>query len=181
MSVIIEAINVIVAAARIDAQYPGGIAQFERDCPNGTYCADGHIVRVGFMSPEDVSRFVKHLEARGLTFYDGQQFVDIAVVDQNQGPTAPCSWLDFGFHFDGFKYATLKGQDPNPIVGPAGWDPKWPVKLTFVANDEIAGRLVPLAREGSADVLLDAKRGREVYVNRAYLDRSPMTRNSDEE
>lgn len=180
MSVIIEAINVIVTSARIDAQYPGGIDQYERDCPNWTYCADGHIARVGFMSPDDVSRFVDGLVAKGLTFHDGQQFIDIAVIDQNQGPMALCPWLEFGLHLGGFRYATLKGKDPNPIVAPPGWNPKRSAELHFVANDEISERLVPLARDGSADVLLDTTRGREVHIERVYPERKPTTRNTDE-
>ncbi len=170
----------IVASSRIDAHYPGGIDQYERDCPNLTFCADGYIARVGFMSPEDVSRFVDGLVAKGLTFHDGQQFVDIAVVDQNEGPMAPCPWLEFGVYQGGLIYATLRGTDPNPIVAPPGWNPKQSAELHFVANDEISVRLVPLARDGSVDILLDTKRGNEVHIERAYRERKPTTRNTDE-
>ena len=54
MAVLVEAISVIVRAAAIHQKYPGGWEAFKRIIPNQTLCADNELVRIGFMTPDDV-------------------------------------------------------------------------------------------------------------------------------
>jgi hypothetical protein len=83
MCVLVEAISVVVPIAVLEKKYPRGAAQYERDCPNGTYCADEHLTRVGFMVPGDVGAFVERLSRLGLVFQlDGRSKAAI------QGPGA---------------------------------------------------------------------------------------------
>ena len=70
MSIVIEAISVVVPIAVLESKYPGGAARYESDCPNGTYCADEHLSRIGFMVPADVRAFVEHLSHLGLVHQD---------------------------------------------------------------------------------------------------------------
>lgn len=95
MAVLVEAISVVVRRSRIDAVYPGGWPQFERDCPNGTLCADAELARLGFLSPAEIGEAISWLEENGLRFHDGEQAVDLVVVDQLRGPTTRCDWLEF--------------------------------------------------------------------------------------
>ena len=54
MAVLIEAISVVVRADELLKKFPGGWDAFKSIVPNQTLCADNEIVRVGFMSPQDV-------------------------------------------------------------------------------------------------------------------------------
>ena len=53
MAVLCEAISVIVRLDALEAPY-GTFEAFKHDVPNDTLVADGEIVRVGFMTPDDV-------------------------------------------------------------------------------------------------------------------------------
>lgn len=65
------------------------------DIPNATLCSDDDIARVGFLSPTAVEEYIAILKSRGLQFLRDQKSVDIAVVDQERGPTMACDWLEF--------------------------------------------------------------------------------------
>jgi hypothetical protein len=92
MSVLIEAYSVIVSRGTLERLYPGGVASYERDSPNRTFCADPHLTRVGFMVSEDAWYYIEQiLSPRGLTFLDGGRCVDIAVADPRQGSAGRAS------------------------------------------------------------------------------------------
>lgn len=95
MAVLVEAISVVVRLNAIDRSFAGGRAAIEKLIPNGTYCSDGELMRVGFLSPAETEAFVRQLVAGGLRFIVDGGFADIAVVDQQSGPTRPCDWLEF--------------------------------------------------------------------------------------
>jgi hypothetical protein len=124
MSVLVEMINVIVRQETLDHKYPGGMEAYARDCPKKTFCADDYLTRVGFMSPADVQAFIDRLVALGFLFYDGEQFVDIAVVDQTVGLTAPCDWLEVGRFPEGFSGAWLAGTKDEWTAFPVGRTPE---------------------------------------------------------
>ena len=92
MAVLVEAISVIVKASVIESKYPGGNEAFLADVPNQTLCTDGELARVGFMTPDDVGRFIDKLEANGLQHVINGEAADLVVADQQQGFTTPCSW-----------------------------------------------------------------------------------------
>jgi hypothetical protein len=96
MAVLIEAISVVVRADALIRNFPSGWDGFKSHVPNQTLCADNEIVRVGFMSPQDVESFIKLLTRSGLTYLQDGQAVNVAVADQLHGLAAPCSWLEFG-------------------------------------------------------------------------------------
>ena len=87
MAVLVEALSVIVRNATLESLYPGGVSGYAADCPNRTFCSDGVLTRVGFMTPDDVGAFLERLETRGLVFLHDGAAADIAVVDQHEGPT----------------------------------------------------------------------------------------------
>ena len=97
MAVLVEAISVIVRKDAIERAYPSGWRDFVEYVPNETFCADDDLARVGFMNPRDVKRFIERICTHGLIHMSGGKFVDIAVVDQQRGPTQPCDWLQIFF------------------------------------------------------------------------------------
>lgn len=175
MSVLIEALSVVVLRASVDARYPGGVAAFERDCPNATYCADEHLARVGFMTPADVEHFVRGMVRTGLVHVRDGQAVDIVVVDQLQGPTTQCDWIEGGRHPDGYSAAWLAGTMPGGLATPRGWTAVQSTQMKFVPSADVDRRMLGLTKDGDIDVVLDLETGREGFIGRV-----PPWANSDE-
>lgn len=93
MAVLLEAISVYVPCEALEERYPGGVAAYERDAPNATYCSDGTLTRVAFMAPQDVKLFVRRLENRGLNYAEAGRAKDIAVAEWDVGLLTPCDWI----------------------------------------------------------------------------------------
>ena len=125
MSVLVEAISVVVRRDAIAARYQGGWPSFVSAVPNGTLCMDLQLARVGFMHPTDVNGFLATLAKRGLTVADAKgSFVDLVVIDQRTGPTAQCDWvevLQLPMETGSVIMARLKGTSDNKLVCPGGW------------------------------------------------------------
>lgn len=168
MSVIIEGISVVLRIFTIEQKYNGGLVQYQRDCPNSTFCADEHLARVGFLAPPDVGRYLQGLEQQGLIFKQDGKCVDIAIVDQQRGFIVPCDWLNFGRHPKGVAYCSLKGTEPGEIAVPSGWklEDSLSVQFNFVSNEEKSERMEFLRHENGVDVFLDKQTGKTVYMGR---------------
>jgi len=61
VAVLTEMYNVVIRVSTLTVYYPGGVAAYESDCPNSTFCSDGEVCRVGFMSWADTELFVQSL------------------------------------------------------------------------------------------------------------------------
>lgn len=168
MCVLIEGINVVVRRAVIERVYPGGVLKLQQDCPNRTFCADDTLIRVGFMSPYDVQRWVTHLEQSGLTWLHDRQCVDVAVVDQVYGPTTQCDWLEFGRQPEGYLVSWLKGTVPREIAVPDGWemDTSLSRNFKFVPSSDVTTTMEYKGRSGNLDELVDRETGMKYYIGR---------------
>ena len=182
MAVLAEAISVIVRRDAIDRVYPSGWAGFLDDVPNASLCTDGELARVGFLQPPEVKKFLDALSSRGLVVEAEDKFIDVAVVDQQRGPTLPCDWLEFGrfpIGEEGGKAAMCwLFEDPRIAAGyhmkglemdlatPPGWEYEGSLsaEFTFISNEEMEERLTYLRTEDGSDVYLDAETGKEVFV-----------------
>lgn len=86
MSVLIEAISVIVREDAIQQKYSTGMVGFLSDIPNHTHCSDGYLSRIGFMVMEDALAYVSELVRAGLCFdEDRDDFSDIGIAMQGFG------------------------------------------------------------------------------------------------
>jgi hypothetical protein len=166
VSVLAEALSVIIKRSTLEAKYPGGIEGYRRACPNGTFCADENLTRVGFMVPADVQGWLDHLENAGLVFIVAGMAIEIVVVDQFKGATAPCLWLKGGRSSMGYSAVWLAGTEPGELAHPPGWTPSRSASLTFVSNEDVTDRVLHMTSADGIDVLLDLKSGKEVYVGR---------------
>lgn len=174
MAVLIEAISVVIRADALLKKYPGGWSAFEKAIPNQTLCADGEIVRVGFMTPVDVESYIKSLQRAGLEFLCDGRAIEIAVVDQMRGPTSQCDWLEFG-HMNlggiGPRIAAcrLVGSSVLEVVMPPEWKHKDSLSSSFgfVRLEYAKKGLSYLRHENGLDVYLSSVTGEEVYVGRA--------------
>ncbi len=143
MSVLCEAISVIVPVDLLGRKYPGGAQAYAADCPDTTYCQDDKVTRVGFMHPDDTMAYINRLVRQAtLTPQDGHQFVDLAVVDQFRGLTMPCPWLEWD-QADGLTRAWLAGTDPGDLAVPPGWEGPSTVKWELDGAGRVRSRVSP--------------------------------------
>jgi hypothetical protein len=174
MSVLVEAISVIVLKSSIEARYPGGWPAFVEAVPNGTLCADDELARVGFMGPPDAKAFIVELETQGLRFLVDGVAGDVAVVDQQQGLMNPCLWLEFGrVTLDGGNTVAAcwspEGAGPaGPLATPEGWafEGSLSQHFRFVPTEQVDERLQLLHRDADHEVYLDLRTGKEISIAR---------------
>ncbi len=177
MAVLIEAISVVIRADALLAKFPGGWDAFKAIIPNQTLCADNEIVRVGFMTPQDVEVFTDKLQKAGLVFLRAGNAIEVAVVDQMRGSTMQCSWLEFG-HInmvaDSQRVAAcrLVGSQNMAIVTPPGWKFEGSLSSSFgfVPTEHAQKWLKYLRHENGLDVYLNPITDKEVYVGRTGED-----------
>ena len=155
MSVLVEALSVIVRVDTVSRRYPDGLHGYARDCPNGSFCTDGRLARVGFLSPHDVDFHLGLLEALGFVHLRGGTAIDAVVVEQQEGPLSPCLWLAFGHDREGIAMSWQVDGPPGPMAVPRGWEPDCHHAIVPGTRDR-AGRAVR-ARDRQALLLYGAK------------------------
>jgi hypothetical protein len=173
MAVLVEGISVIVRRDTVDAQYPGGWEAYVKDVPNKTLCSDERLARVGFMTSYGVDRFVARLERLGFEFIRDARAVDVCIVDQHQGPTARCDWLEY-FYLEMFgstnRVAVCRAvkDSRDEFAVPDGWNFEHSLTRNHnvVRNEEMAERLELIQHENGVSAYRDRTTGPEVYMER---------------
>ena len=127
MAVLVEAKSVVIRLSDVQAHFPGGVTAFKAAVPHDTFCTDGLLVRVGFLSPFEATEFTGALAATGMELL-GEPDSLVAVLDQVDGPTFPWPWVTVHeFDVPGcpikVKGAVMTGQDPGGLAVPEGWTP----------------------------------------------------------
>ena len=173
MSVLVEALSLVIPRITVDASWPGGADAFLEAmcapaCPARRLCSDDKLVSVSFLSPEDALTVVRQLRDHGLVELDEQRFHDLALVDQREGPTMPCAWLQWKQHRDGFTYAWLANTEPGDMAVPADWTAEQSRRLTRTDRRDEPGRMLKLAEEGDIETWLDFQTG-EVTIGMKRL------------
>ena len=170
MSVLVEAISVVVRRDRIAGAFRGGWAAFVRLVPNPTLCYDDNVARVGFMDFSDVTAFIESLEAKGLRAVRGGKAHDLVVIDQLQGPSMVCDWIEtaaIDLPGEGKVIAArMTGDEASPFVAPGDWayGQSLSAPSTCLTTPDLK-KLEFLRHESGLDVYRDS-RGGEVYVGR---------------
>ncbi len=164
MAVLVEAISVVVKRASVNRLYPGGWDAFARQCPSSTLCADGHVARIGFMTPTDVRGYIDQLRSLGFTFNEDDS--DIMVVDQLHGPTSRGGWLECGhINLGGHEVAAcrLAGDTETALLTPEGWcyDDSLSERPGFAAAGELDSKFEFVRHENGVDVYRDKGRQAE--------------------
>ena len=191
MAVLCEALSVIIRRVSLDRYFAGGTQTFIDLVPNDTLCTDGELVRVGFMTPDDVKDFVDTLERYGLLFRsENERETDVVVVDQLSGPLASCNWLEcYRMRIGDHSWVTaaclsdpslvdptwLSQKEPSTekdrreeLFAPPGWTFHGSLSDSgkFVATDDIPRRLRFLREQDGLDVYWDSDLEREMYIGR---------------
>jgi tetratricopeptide (TPR) repeat protein len=169
MAVLVEGISVLARRDRLDELFPGGSEQYIVDCPNATACADQHLVRFGFTTPDRAEKHVRRLESLGFIFLDERGVAqDIVVVDQLQGPTSPCEWLEYGHVVvQGGRAAAarLVGSSDNALCTPPEWtyDNSLTKSHQFVRLEDVVSRMKFLRETEGQFAYADAETGKVWY------------------
>ncbi len=121
MSVLIEAITVVIRIDAVDRCITGGVAALAEASPNTTFRSDGKLAATGFMSPGDVEVYILAMQKAGLRYMERGECRDIVVIDQIRGPTVPCEWIQIGTEPDGTKFAWLRGGQPGALAVFKSW------------------------------------------------------------
>ncbi len=175
MAVLIEAVSVVIRADVLQERYPGGWDAFACVVPNQTLCADGELVRIGFMSPSDVETYISSLREYDILYRVQGKARDLVVVDQMRGPLVACDWIEFG-HLDldndpARRVAACRktGSLLKQVVTPEAWTFEFSLSSSygFVPSEQQHKSLKFLRQEDGLDVYLNELTGREVFVGRA--------------
>lgn len=173
MAVLVEAISLVIRSDALLAAFDDWQA-FKQTVPNATLCADGELVRIGFMTPEDVQRSVQALESRGLRYLEAGQAKDMVVVDQLRGPLVKCDWIDFG-HIsldaagkERVAACRLSGSTLQTLMKPDGWQFKESLSRNygFSPTGAVNNGLKFLRHQDGIDVYWNELTGKEVFVGR---------------
>lgn len=152
MSVLVEALALVVRRLTLDLSWPGGADAFLQslcrdDSPCRHLCTDGTLVSVSFLTPGQAAVVGGQLIDRGLVEVGHDQFVDFAFVDQRHGPTMPCPWLAWRRHRDGFTYAWPADAEPGDLAVPSDWTPERSRRLTRTDARDEPDRMLRLAHD----------------------------------
>ncbi len=166
MSVLIEALSLVIPKKVLDVSYPGGTDSFVEDAlkldkpPRYVCHGDAHLVNLSFFDVNHVEPLEQRLVGHGIVIADGDRFFELAFVDQHFGPIMPCDWLEWRRHSEGFTCAWLAGTEAGDMATPADWTLEHSRDLVRHDIRDEPGRCIMLADEGGLETWLDFETGR---------------------
>lgn len=171
MSVLVEAIGLIIPRIALDLRYPGGSEGFlaglgHPSAEHRHFCLDADLVSVSYSTPDACDRAALELVNAGMIEVADCQFQEFAIVDQFRGPILQCHWLVWSRDPAGYTFAWLAGKDRGTMATPEGWSADQSLRLSRPGFQAPLGDTLKLGEENGADVLLDFKTGRVVAFNK---------------
>ena len=163
MAVLVDGFSVVVRNGTLEQHYPGGLAGYRSDCPNASFCADEHLSRIGFMTPEDASAFAANLAGQWREPSRLSNADEVAVVDGHHVTQRPCIWLELGWWGE-VPIGWLKGARRGDVHAPAGWSAE--LLLRHISNDDAREQLELVGTENNIDVYRHRVTGERFYVGR---------------
>jgi hypothetical protein len=167
MSVLVEALSVVIRRTTLDDYYPGGtdsyiqLADSEASAAR-LACIDEELTSVSFLRPSDAHQWIDYLADHNIVHLDGDQSLEIVCIDQHFGPTKPCDWIEWRIHPDGYTHCWLAGTEPGLMIAPEGWTPDRSRRLVRRESGDDYHHMVPLAVEDGLEYWLDLSTGRQI-------------------
>lgn len=189
MSVLVEGYSVIIQAQEIEAKWPGGWKQFEKDVPNKTLCLDGRLVRVGFMVYADAINYSKSLEENNIMEASNEEAQGYVFVSQLEGPKTKPGWLEIDYLEKAANPSAkvlvcrLAGDTESGLSAPIGWKYEGSLsdKPNFIGAEEAEQRLERIRKSDGLEVYYDKKRRKQVFVGRTGDDKKINDLNFEDE
>ena len=164
MSILIEALCLVVPNRVLDVSYPGGAPAFIDDLSTRDdlryVITDGILCAASMFDPGVAVELANHLEEHGIVGAEDRQALEFVLTDMEVGTTIPCDWIETVRHPHGFMIAWAVPGERGPMAVPGDWDPSrsWGLGREDVRNTP--ERNVILAREEGFDTFLDLETGR---------------------
>jgi hypothetical protein len=186
MSVLVEALTVVVPRRVLDETYDGGTTAYLRAAADPTVgasfvCADDHLTAVSFLDYERAFEFTDVLTGNhegdeddppndGLDMAadseaggeECDEERDVCYVDERMGPSHHPRWLDWRREREGYIHCWLAGTEPGVLAVPEGWAPKARQPANPPMTIAERGSLMRLAVEEGREYWLDLATGRQV-------------------
>jgi hypothetical protein len=164
VSVLIEAVSLVVRRAALDVRYPGGMHGFLHDLRAPKHrahrtCVDSHLVSVSFLLPHHATLVANSLTAHGLMHIDDDRCIEFAIVEHACRPKMSCEWLEWQQHPDGYTHAWPASTDPGNLSAPEGWDLEHARLPKRAEIGEESRGCVLIALEGGIETWLDFETG----------------------
>lgn len=162
MSVLVEALTLVVQRVSLDREYPHGADGFLRDVatigdPPCFACADDdQLLNLSCRDRRHAQPLVERLLAHGLGEESDADVGDFVLVDQLRGPLVSCPWLEWT-RADGVTYAWIAGEAPGELAAPSGWNPG-------AADADAQGRLFRLSSDDRVETYLDLDTAGQIEV-----------------
>jgi hypothetical protein len=166
LSVIVEALTLIVPRLSLDVSFPGGTDGFVEFLGKSDFefrfaLTDDHIAAVSAFNPEALTPIAHRLIECGLVEADDDAFVEFAFVDQRFGPTLNCPWLKWRIHDEGYTSAWLATAEPGGLYAPTDWTPEQSRGLTRTDIRDEPGWGMQLADENGVETWIEFNTGRQ--------------------
>ena len=169
MSILTEALSIVVENRVLARRYPGGVAGFARDCPNASFCTDGRLSRVGFLSPRDTRFFLGLLEAAQLHARGPARAPEVAVVDQNVGLLHPCLWIEFGYSEEGLPVCWHAAHRPGRLAVPPDWRAEQASAFETLPDVPFPRLMRYLRTEDRLDWYQNRRTGELLYIDTPFV------------
>lgn len=180
MAVVIEAITIVVRRNAARRVFAGNDAPLAALAPNPSGRHDEHLYAVGFMNQLDAEAFIRReLEPRGLTWTQGDQAVDLTLVDQFTGLVHYTPWLEVGqYPVEGSAVtaAWLAGTEPGALSTHSFWNLKNYLDLSRAPLEEDGAWQEIPSDDPRQRVMLNLETGEKRYVIRRQADQAVVVR-----
>jgi tetratricopeptide (TPR) repeat protein len=168
MAVSIQVFSVIARNSTLKGKLPCGVQDFMDACPNNTFCTDGMISRIGFMSLEDASDFIGWMRSVGFIPLEAGKSRDVALTNCVVGFLFPCDWLTIS-DFEGNPVAWLKESGPGEVFIP---EFELDAATNHFTAKEFHERFEFVEVKNQVEVFREKNTGKLIYIGR--------TKNPDE-
>jgi hypothetical protein len=170
MAIYCEAISVLVRKETVKSVLRIAPEDLIRKFPGGSCWQDETLIRFGFMAPQDAEVWMNNLEDMGLRFVEptdsGFISIDFVVVDQNNGPTCECSWIESEV-INGYRWAWESGKPRGSFNAPSDLSER---DFKLIPHEEIDGLPFVIDERWGSDQTIDQKTGEPRYIGRVYKD-----------
>ena len=175
MSILIEAINVVIKIDSLKKVFGTDLEAFYELIPNQSSYQDKKLIRVGFMVEKDMLSFIDVITEKGIRlFNENEYFDDCAIIYQGHDLTNECTWLERFIievenkNLEVCAYKDSSGhifyeKDKNAFVCSEDWSVEGAIQLH---EDGLAKYLrTEVSKDGVLDLYFD-KKGDIQYIGR---------------
>lgn len=173
MSLVIEAMYLLVRVSTINQRLEGGLDAFRALCPNRTFVTDGELAGCGFMSTEALDHFAVRLVENGFSRDIDGPDAEMVLADMKDGLRDASSWCVFErIPYPGrpgltLATARLAGGSAEGPKAYEGWNPESNMNLDYQLSPPPAlGELEYLGEKNGVDTYRHKVTGKLYYAGR---------------